>query len=71
MGDDIEVREIEVINGGTLQVDLWNVTKNHGIRFFADPEQFLNAIGKAMSEARKQFKTDWLWPDTKPKTDVQ
>lgn len=61
MGDEIEVREIQVINGGgTLQVNLWNVTQNHGIQFFAKPEDFLNAIGKSMSDARKRFEAETL-----------
>lgn len=59
MGDEIEVRQIQVINGGsTLQVNLWNVTQNHGIQFFAKPEDFLNAIGKSIAEARMKFEAE-------------
>ncbi len=59
MGDDIQFKEAEVINGGSdLQVDLWNNTKNHGIRFFCKPEDILKALSRHFTKGRRQFEKE-------------
>lgn len=55
MGDHIIFKSIEVIQGGLLQIDLWNETENKHIRFFAEADEFFSKFGKAMQKNHKEF----------------
>ena len=56
MGDDIELRCVEIVNGGILQIDLFNVTKGEGYRCFADPQRFFKFLGESL----KANNAEWL-----------
>ena len=59
MGDRIEMTAIEVIQGGLLQIDFYNVDKKWHERCFCQPDKFFGMLGKAMqanhSAWEKQF----------------
>jgi hypothetical protein len=48
MGDEIIIERIEVIQGGTFQIDFVNKETNESNRCFIDPKDFFNMIGQAM-----------------------
>jgi len=48
MGDDIELKAIEVIQDGLFQMDFWNNTKNEGYRVFVKPDELFSMIGVSM-----------------------
>lgn len=55
MGDDIELRAVEVIQDGLLQMDLWNNTKHEGYRVFINPADLFSMIGKSMQNNHDAF----------------
>ena len=50
MGDDIELRGIEVIYDGLLQMDLYNKTQQESYRVFVNPALFFGMLGKSMEK---------------------
>lgn len=59
MGDDIRLKDVQIVQGGELQVDLWNNTTRQNIRFFCKPEDILKALGRHFSSGRKKFLKDF------------
>lgn len=50
MGDEIIIENIEIIQGGVIQIDFYNKDKNKHDRAFCDPEEFWGFIGKSMQK---------------------
>ena len=59
MGDDIEIRAIEVIQGGLLQIDFFNTTTDKGYRCFAEPGAFFAMLGAAMQKEHDDWFAEW------------
>jgi len=55
MGDEIEIKNIEIIQGGLVQLDLYNVSQNRYDRAFCDPDVFFKMIGDSMQENFKKW----------------
>ncbi len=48
MGDKIEVKDVQVIQGGLLQIDAYCEEKNEHYRIFANPDKFFTLLGQSM-----------------------
>tara|TARA_R100001530_G_scaffold1886_1_gene3235 strand:- start:13905 stop:14147 length:243 start_codon:yes stop_codon:yes gene_type:complete len=48
MGNDIEIKEIEVIQGGLIQIDFENKSTKECYRVFCEPSKFFRMLGSAM-----------------------
>jgi hypothetical protein len=48
MGDKFQFIDVKMINGGLLQVDFMNMTKQEGGRMFISPERFFEKLGRSM-----------------------
>ncbi len=55
MGDYIELRDVEVIQDGLLQLDFYNETQNKWFRVFVEPEKMFGLIGEAMQNNFKKY----------------
>ncbi len=49
MGDLFDLVDIQVIQGGLIQLDLKNYKTNQSIRTFLDPKELFSKIGESMS----------------------
>lgn len=64
MGDEIELKNIDVIQGGTIQIDFYNKTENRHDRCFCDPKDFFKMIGIAMQANADKWMEDWQRQNT-------
>ena len=55
MGDEIIIVAIEIIQGGLIQIDLKNETKNEHYRAFVEPKDFFSMLGNAMQKNSDDF----------------
>jgi len=60
MGDEIEVKNIEIIQGGLVQIDFYNATQDKIDRAFCDPDVFFAMIGKSMQAGAKKWNEDFI-----------
>ena len=60
MGDDIEIRAIEIIYDGLIQIDFYNNTKNEGYRCFVDPSVLLGMLSQAMQKNYKAWMEEFV-----------
>ncbi len=56
MGDDIEFKKVEVIQGGLLQIDIFDKSLGKGFRCFVDPVTFFSQLGISMNT----HMLDWM-----------
>lgn len=59
MGEEITLIGVEMINGGSLQVDIYFQDQKKGARFFCEAEQFFSMLGKSMTECNNAFEKKW------------
>ena len=58
MGDKIIITNIEVIQGGLLQIDIFNENTNIGDRIFVEPSYLFSKIGMALRKNHEQYKNE-------------
>jgi len=55
MGDEIKIESIEIIQGGLVQIDFYNLTQDKTDRAFCDPGVFFKMIGNSMQQSMKRW----------------
>lgn len=50
MGDEIKLLDVKVIQNGLLQIDILNLSQEKSYRFFCEPDEFFEKLGKSMKE---------------------
>ena len=58
MGDDIEIKMIEIIQGGLVQIDFYNNSQKKWDRAFCDPDKFFRMIGNSMQKSMKKWELE-------------
>jgi len=59
MGEEITVQSVEIINGGTIQIDIWFVKQCRRERVFIEGEKFFSMFGKAMGKKSLEEAERW------------
>ena len=55
MGDEIELRDIQVIQDGLIQMDFFNESEHKGYRAFCKPDIFFKMIGDSMAQNHRNY----------------
>ena len=48
MGDEIKIKDIEIIQGGLIQIDFQNMKTKETYRSFCEPSTFFGMLGSSM-----------------------
>jgi hypothetical protein len=59
VGDEIMFESIEIIQGGLIQIDIKNVTKNTTERCFMQPSELFKLFGDAMQRSHDKW-IQWI-----------
>ena len=54
MGDDITIEDIQIIEGGLIQIDFRNEKIGESWRAFCSADKFFGMIGKSMNDSHEK-----------------
>lgn len=58
MGEEITLQDVQIIQGGTLQIDIYFEEQKKGGRFFCDPNEFFRKLGMSMQKNADKWNED-------------
>lgn len=55
MGDDIIVKDVQLIQGGLLQIDFMNMKTGENYRAFSEGKEFFSLLGSSMASNSERW----------------